>query len=128
MEKHMDSLITLTTGKHDRGTRATLAFAWGCTALAMGQAVTMYLTMEGTVWATKGAAKGVTVGGFEPLEEYIEQFHDLGGELLVCAPCSEYYCAFDRSAIADTLLEGAQVSGLATVVSKIGTSTSTITF
>ena len=123
-----DVLITLTTGKQDRGTRATLAFAWGCTALAMGQKVTIFLTMDGTVWAAKGATKGVEVGGFEPLEAYLQQFLALGGELLVCAPCSEYYCAFDRETIPETFVKEAQFVGLATVVSRIGENTNTVTF
>ena len=123
-----DAMIILTTGKQDRGTRATLAFSWGCTALAMGQEVTVFLTMEGTVWAISGAMKEVEVGGFEPLEDYLDQFLDLGGELLVCAPCSEYYCAFDRDSIATTFIQGAQLAGLATVVSRIEEKTKTITF
>lgn len=121
-------LIALTTGKQDRGTRATLALAWGCAALAMGQSVTLYLTMDGTVWAMKGAAKGVEVGGFEPLEDYLDQFLVLGGELLVCAPCSEYYCSFDKILQKGTLIDEAQLTGLATVVSKMGNNTKTITF
>jgi len=121
-------LIALTTGKQDRGTRATLALAWGCAALAMGQKVTLYLTMDGTVWAMKGAAKGVEVGGFEPLEDYLDQFLVLGGELLVCAPCSEYYCSFDKILQKGTLIDEAQLTGLATVVSKMGNNTKTITF
>ena len=44
--EYPDTLITLTTGKQDRGTRATLAFSWGCAALAMGKKVSIYLTME----------------------------------------------------------------------------------
>lgn len=123
-----DVVITLTTGKQDRGTRATLAFAWGCTALAMGQRVTLFLTMDGTVWAAKGATKGVEVGGFEPLQDYVEQFLDLGGELLVCAPCSEYYCAFERGSIPETFIKEAELTGLATVVSRIGANTNAITF
>ena len=128
MGTRTDTLITLTTGKTDRGTRATLAFAWGCAALAMGQSTTMYLTMEGTMWAVRGAAKGVEVGGFEPLELYITQFLELGGELLVCAPCSEYYCSFDRDATPGTMIEEARLSGLATVVSRIDSHTATMTF
>jgi len=128
MSDKPDILITLTTGKQDRGTRATLAFAWGCAALAMGQQVAMFLTMEGTVWAMKGAMKGVEVGGFEPLEDYLEQFVDLGGEVLVCAPCSEYYCSFDRELLQGTLIDNAQLSGLATIVSKMGQDTKPITF
>ena len=124
----VDTLITLTTGKQDRGTRATLAFAWGCAALAMGQSVTMFLTMEGTIWAIRGAMRDVQVGGFEPLEVYLDQFMVLGGELRVCAPCSEYYCAFDRDTIPGTLIEEAELSGLATIVSLMGDHTKSVTF
>ena len=128
MTEKPDQLITLTTGKQDRGTRATLALAWGCAALAMGQSVTIFLTMDGTIWAVKNAMKGVEVGGFEPLEDYLEQFLALGGELLVCAPCTEYYCAFDRDAISGALIDDAELTGLATIVSKLGEGTKAITF
>jgi len=116
------------TGKQDRGARATLAFSWGCASLAMGKEVTMFLTMEGTIWATKGAMIGVMVEGFESLEDYLEQFLTLGGELLVCAPCTEYYCSFDRSQIGSIMAEDAKLTGLATIVSKMGEHTKAITF
>jgi predicted peroxiredoxin len=128
MNSDTDIMITLTTGKQDRGTRATLALSWGCTALAMGQNVSMFLTMDGTVWASKESAKDVVVAGFEPLEEYFDQFSELGGELLVCAPCTEYYCSVDRDAVGGVLRPEAELTGLATIVSKIGETTKTITF
>lgn len=121
-------MITLTTGKQDRGTRATLALSWGCTALAMGQTVALFLTMDGTVWASKESAKEVIVAGFEPLEEYFVQFSELGGELLVCAPCTEYYCSLDSDNIGGKLRSDSELTGLATIVSKIGDTTKTITF
>lgn len=122
------TLITLTTGKQDRGTRATLAFAWGCAALAMGQTVSLFLTMDGTVWAVKGSMRDVEVGGFEPLEDYLDQFIALGGEILVCAPCSEYYCAFDRGLIDTTFIDDAKLTGLATIVSIMGEHTKMVSF
>jgi len=125
---HPDTLVVLTNGKQDRGTRATLAFAWACTSLAMGKTTALYLTMDGTLWSMKNSADGVRVEGFEPLTEYIDQFLLLGGELLVCAPCSEYYCSFDRSKIGVSLIDGCKVVGLSTVVGKIGTGTSVVTF
>lgn len=128
MNDNTDTLITLSTGKQDRGTRATLALSWGCTALAMGQNVIIFLTMDGTVWASKGSAKDVTVAGFEPLEDYFEQFTELGGKLLVCAPCTEYYCSVDRDSIGGILRDESVLTGLATIVSKIGDATKTITF
>ena len=128
MNNKPDILITLTTGKQDRGSRATLAFSWGCAALAMGKSVSIYLSMDGTVWAVKGAMKGVEVGGFEPIDDYLEQFVALGGEILVCAPCTEYYCAFDRDSIKGTLIDEANLTGLATIVSKMGNNTKSLTF
>ena len=121
-------VVVLTTGKQDRGARATLALAWACTSLAMGKPVTLYLTMDGTVWALRGSTDGVQCAGFEPLGEYFDQFFALGGELLVCAPCTEYYCSFDRSRIAESLLPEAEVSGLTTLVSKTGPQTTVVTF
>ncbi len=121
-------VVVLTTGKQDRGTRATLAFAWACTALAMVKKVSLYLTMDGTIWGMQGSMKGLRVEGFEPLHHYLEQFLLLGGELLVCAPCSEYYCSFDREKIQTTFIPEAKLVGLTTVVSKISDGGTVITF
>jgi uncharacterized protein involved in oxidation of intracellular sulfur len=123
-----DVVVILTTGKQDRGARATLAFSWACTALAMGKSVALYLTMDGTVWAINGAAGGVQVEGFEALSEYMAQFAELGGRLLVCAPCTEYYCSFNREKIGETLIPEAQLAGLSTVVGTVGPQCGVVTF
>ncbi|MBK8975679.1 MAG: DsrE family protein [Planctomycetes bacterium] len=116
-----DTMVVLTSGKQDRGTRATLAFSWACSALAMGMRTSVFMTMEGTIWAMRNAARGVQVDGFEPIESYIETFLSLGGSLLVCAPCTTYYCSTDDvERVASTLIEGAELVGLATVVSRTG--------
>ena len=128
MPHHPDLLIVLTTGKQDRGTRATLAFTWGCAALAMGQSVSMYLTMDGTVWAMRDATRGVTVDGFEPLANYVEQFLAMGGRLLACAPCTEFYCSQDRPRVQEVLVEGATLTGLASIVALQGPGTRVVTF
>lgn len=127
MNGDYDVLVVLTTGKQDRGARATLALAWGCASLAMGKRVLLYLTMDGTIWAMQGTSHNVQVDGFEPLSAYLDQFMELGGEMVVCAPCSEYYCSLDRGAV-NNILPQAQLTGLATVVSKLGAQTKVITF
>jgi len=91
--------------------------------------VSIYLTMDGTVWAMQNAAKNVKVEGFENLQEYIDQFIDLGGKILVCAPCSEYYCSFPHKNETDyRLISEAKLSGLSTVVSMVSSNTSVVTF
>ena len=129
LKQDTEVVVVLTTGKTDRGVRATLAFGWACTALALGKKVSIYLTMDGTVWAMQDAAKNVKVDGFENLQEYIDQFIDLSGEILVCAPCSEYYCAFPHKDEPDyRLISEAKLSGLSTVVSMVSSNTSVVTF
>jgi predicted peroxiredoxin len=129
LKQDTEVVVVLTTGKTDRGVRATLAFGWACTALALGKKVSIYLTMDGTVWAMQDAAQNVKVDGFENLQEYIDQFIDLGGEILVCAPCSEYYCAFPHKDKPDyRLISESKLSGLSTVVSMVSSNTSVVTF
>ena len=76
----------------------------------------------------KGMADSVKVEGFEPINEYIEQFISLGGKMLVCAPCTEYYCNFENPNGKTSLLPDATLGGLSTVVSMVTPNTSVVTF
>ena len=127
MQNTSETLIVLTTGKQDRGARATLALSWACSALAMGKRTSLFMTMDGTVWAMKNAMDGVQVEGFEPLKNYIETFFALDGKLLVCAPCTEYYCSIAGDGGSGALIEGAELAGLATVVSVAGQDCTVVT-
>jgi predicted peroxiredoxin len=127
MEKR-DTVIVLTTGKEDRGARAVLALSWACTALAMGQSVGVFLTMDGAVWARRDACYGVNVAGFEPLHNYLEQFLALGGVWQVCAPCTEYYCGAPQGDTTSSLHPDVDVIGLATLLSTIGPNSSVVSF
>lgn len=120
-------VVVLTTGKQDRGARATLAFGWACTALAAGVSVTLFLTIDGAVWALRDATKGIVVEGFEPLHNYLEQFVALGGELLVCAPCTKYYCGL-REGEEGELHAEVKVAGLMTVVGRAANGAQVVTF
>ncbi len=106
-------VIILTTGPEDLGNRATLAFSMGVSALISGAKTSIYMTMGGTVWSRSASLGNVHVAGFEPLREYVEQFIEAGGQIMVCSPCNEFYCAMGRGG---DLLEGAEICGLATVV------------
>lgn len=128
MTSDTDVMVVLKTGKSDRGASATLAFGWACTALALGKSVTLFLTMDGTIWSLSGGAKGVKVEGFDPLEDYIDQFFALGGKMLICAPCTEYYCSIPTTVKEGDFYEEAELAGLSTVVSMIKEGTSVVTF
>jgi predicted peroxiredoxin len=94
----------------------------------MGKSAALFLTMDGSAWAAQGSMVGVQVDGFEPLHSYLEQFLSLGGRLLVCAPCTKYYCGFDNESDGAKLHPAAQVAGLSTVVGKVGGESHVVTF
>lgn len=85
-------MIILTTGKEDRGAKATLSFSFAIVAMSMGIDVKIFLTMDGTIWAYKDACKGVRFPMYEDLETYVNLYYEMGGKVLVCTPCSEYFC------------------------------------
>ena len=109
-------MIILTTGPEDRGNRATLAFAMGVSSLVSGVDTTVFMTMGGTFWSRQSACSKVHIDGFDPLSSHIEQFADLGGKVLVCSPCHEFYCSVAKDA---QLLPGAELAGLTHVVDQV---------
>ena len=129
MEDRMETVVILTTGKQDRGARATLAFSWACLSLAMGMETTLFLTMDGSIWSVPGAMRGVQVDGFEPVGSYFDEFKELGGRLLVCDPCAEYFCHTNADQGQPIeLIDGAERVGLATVVALSKPGSRVVTF
>ena len=53
------------------------------------------------------------VQGFEPLDIYVQQFLEAGGDLIVCSPCDEFFCSIGKG---EALLEGATLGGLTGIV------------
>ena len=78
-------LVVLTTGNDDGGERATLAFSSACSAAVLGKKTTVFLVGDGTYWGYENHGKDVQQPGFPPLEALINEFIELGGEILVCA-------------------------------------------
>jgi predicted peroxiredoxin len=117
-------LIILTTGPEDRGSRATLAFAMGVSALISGVDATIYLTMGGTFWSRNGARRKVRIEGFEPLQTYVDQYMEGGGKLTVCSPCNDFYCSIAGE---EPMLPGAELCGLAHIVD-LAMGSSVVTF
>lgn len=79
--------IVLTVGKSDNGKNATLAFSAALAAVAMGHPTAVFMTGDGAVWGYKGSAAGISVQGFPPLAELIQEYQAAGGRLLLCSVC-----------------------------------------
>jgi len=80
-------LVLLTSGHEDGGKRATLAYTAACTSAAMGKRTQIFLAGDGSFWGYRGREEGVVVNGFPPLEELMESFCELGGEVYICTSC-----------------------------------------
>jgi predicted peroxiredoxin len=106
-------LVILSTGREDAGAKATLAFAWACGALAMGREVMLMAIANGTVWGLKGVCDDIHLPGFEPLEQYVREFKELGGKFCICPPCLEYYCSIDEETAKRGIREEGEVCGIA---------------
>lgn len=82
-------VVMLTTGKEDGGKRATLAFSTACSAIAMDMNPHVFLVGDGSYWAYEGHTHGIHAAGFPPLEELVENYLDLGGNLYLCSACDQ---------------------------------------
>ena len=110
-------VIMLTSGKSDNGKNATLAFSCGMSALALGQPTSMFLTSDGAVWGYKGSAQGITVQGFPPLNDLIQNYLDAGGRLLLCSVCHKTCSSGGPEPGAPAhMLEQTEIAGFATLV------------
>lgn len=80
-------VVVLASGPEDEGRRATLAFAAACTALSLDLDTQVFLIGDGSHWAYVGASDGVHQKGFPPLDELMDSFLELGGEVHICSSC-----------------------------------------
>lgn len=109
--------VVLASGAEDGGKRATLALSMACTALTMEQNTLLFLVGDGSYWAYQGHADGIRIAGFPSLEELLESFVELGGNLSVCSACNHATCHITGNRDkAVTLRPEVQVQGMATVM------------
>ncbi|MGA7181388.1 MAG: DsrE family protein [Thiobacillaceae bacterium] len=120
-------MVMLTSGDHDGGKRATLAFAAACAALSLDLDTHVFLIGDGSHWAYEGNSDPVSEPGFPPLSELMDDFIDLGGEIYICATCDKLCSAADKDGQQKKRRPEVQPQGLASVLSSMVGGTS-ITF
>lgn len=116
MKKKNGNLVIITTGKEDRGGRATIGFCLAASSLSMGINTTVFLTLQGTIWGMQGADNDIKIDGFESLKSYMDQFLEHKGRLLVCSPCVKFFCGIKESKNTK-LIKGAEYAGFTTIAS-----------
>ena len=80
-------------------------------ALAMGQEVLIWVTLEGVQLARQGASKGLQPKSFPAIEELLQSFKEGGGKIGVCPPCAKTHGVTDED-----LVENASWMGAAAVL------------
>lgn len=111
-------LLMFTKGREDGGASITEGIQLAVALQAVGRKVSIFLTLGGTRWAYKGTAVDLVENNKISIEEYFQQFEELGGELLVCTPCLKAYCsipALDEESHKRSLRANARYVGLAKV-------------
>jgi predicted peroxiredoxin len=110
-------MVMLTSGNHDGGKRATLAFAAACAALSLDLETRVFLIGDGSHWAYEGNSDSVAEPGFPPLSELITDFTDLGGEIYICATCERVCSTQGEDGLGRRRRPEIQPQGLASVLS-----------
>jgi len=112
MEEKQGVVIIITHAGEDPE-RCTIPFAMGNAALAMDEPVVVVLQGYAVFLAKKGYAESVHAGGFDPLKKLIDSFQELGGRLMVCAPCLK-----ERHIDTSDLIDKSEVIAGATIISE----------
>jgi uncharacterized protein len=87
--------------------KAAMPFVMANAAMAMDIQATVCLQGNGVYLALKGYTDTMmSAGGFPPLTKLIHEFLELGGKLIVCAPCVKKRNMNED----DDLIEGASIT------------------
>jgi uncharacterized protein involved in oxidation of intracellular sulfur len=104
-------VVLIATHAGEDTERATFPFVMGNAALASDEPAAVVLQGAGVFLAKKGYAEHVIASGFDPVKKLMDTFLELGGRILVCAPCIK-----ERHIDQSDLIEQAQVIAGATVI------------
>jgi predicted peroxiredoxin len=119
-----EKLVMMVTHGPDDAELATIPFVMAVAALASDVEAVVGFQADGVRLVVKGIAEHVEAPGFPPLAKLLTDFRELGGTLLVCAPCLK-----SRGITApDDLVEGAEVVAAARFVAEITSATNSLVY
>ncbi len=117
-----EKLVIMATHGPEDPERATIPFVMACAALASDVSVVIGFQADGVRLAQIGEAETVQAPEFPPLVKLLADFQELGGTLLVCAPCVK------SRGIADSLVPGAEIVAAARFVVEVTSATNTLVY
>ena len=117
------NLVVIATHGDEDPERATIPFVMANAALASETGASVILQASGVNLAVKRYTKHVRAETFPPLTDLIKSFFEMGGKLMVCAPCIK-----TRNITEDELIEGAKVVAAGSVVVATTEADATLTY
>jgi predicted peroxiredoxin len=121
MAEH-EKLVIMATHGPDDPERATIPFVMACAALASDVEVVMGFQADGVRLVPQSEAETVQAPDFPPLTKLLADFRELGGTLLVCAPCVK------SRGITESLVPGAEIVAAARFVAEVTSATSSLVY
>lgn len=117
--------ILITAGAEDPH-RARQGLEAACVAAAMGVEVRVFLTLRGAFWAEKRQFEHCVVPGCDSIPDLMGTLHEMGVLLECCSSCALQFGGTCETN--DRLIDGVEMSGLASMVAVTADGTPTITF
>ncbi|NLV18125.1 MAG: sulfur reduction protein DsrE [Bacteroidetes bacterium] len=118
-----DKLVIISTTGPEYQEKATLPFVVATAAQSVDAHVVIILQASAVLLAKKGIAKNVAAPGLLPLNQLMDTFIELGGELLICSPCIK-----ERKISESELVEGAKPVAAGSVVTEVLSAKASLTY
>jgi predicted peroxiredoxin len=118
-----EKLVIMVTHGPAEPELATIPFVMGCAALASDVDVVLGFQGDGCALVSDGGADKVAADEFPPLADLLESYRELGGKLLVCAPCMK-----SRHITEEDLVEGSEVVAAGRFVAEITSATNALVY
>jgi uncharacterized protein len=122
-ENKTEKIVYIVTRGCEHAEMVSLPFVLGVAALAMDIEVVVALQAEAVRAAVKGCAETVFAPGLPPLKKLMDQFHELGGTLLICTPCIEH-----RQIERENLVDGHEMMAAARLTEEILKADAVVTY
>jgi uncharacterized protein involved in oxidation of intracellular sulfur len=119
----VEKVVMVATHGGEDPERASLPFVMANAALALDCQAVVILQGTAVTLAKKGCYEHVFAAGLPPLKELVDSFIELGGTLLVCAPCIQ-----ERHISPDMLVATAQPIKAARVVIELLEASATLSY
>jgi predicted peroxiredoxin len=118
-----EKLVLMITHGPEDPERATIPFVMAVAALASDVDAVIGLQASGVELAIVGKADKVTAEAFPPLAKLMNDYKELGGQILVCGPCVK-----SRHIETTDLVDNSEVVAAARFIAEITSATNVLTY